>query len=124
MVWQRLEKEKLDKNHQVLIKKHIAKNHNDNNNNNNNNNNDNDNERRFLPTSNVSSNNNSSSSRQFALLVSSPLLFAASLEPLGPYVIPLYSSEAKIHFTHFFSILPNTLLSAFLLFAVLEYSTS
>ena len=47
-------------------------------------NNGNDNERKFLPISNGSSINNSSSSRQFALLMSSPLLFAASLEPLSP----------------------------------------
>ena len=40
------------------------------------------------------------------------------------YATPLYSFKAKIHFRDFFSILNNTLLSAFLLFFVLEHPTS
>ena len=48
--------------------------------------------------------------------------------PLSNYcvsnVIPLYSFKAKIHFIYFISILSNTLLSASLLFVVLENSTS
>ena len=39
------------------------------------------------------------------------------------YATPLYSIMAKLHFRDFFSILTNTLLSAFLLFVVLEYPT-
>jgi hypothetical protein len=40
------------------------------------------------------------------------------------YATPLYSFKAKIHFRDFISILSNIILSAFLLFVVLEYPTS